>query len=137
MNTERLISKHPLNNGLILEFWEYSRPIAGDRWFVLIEVRIAIPIRTDTLPPELREQADQVREALGDETIFSHKDERNFISATEAPKILKDMQNRFLEMAPGYFGHMDFAARFIRGKFAEKQKLQRWQRLDTRQDDPS
>jgi len=137
MNTERLISKHPLNNGLILEFWDYSRPIAGDRWFVLIEVRIAIPIRTDTLPPELREQADQVREALGDETIFSHKDERNFISATEAPKILKDMQNRFLEMAPGYFGHMDFAARFIRGKFAEKQKLQRWQRLDTRQDDPS
>ena len=137
MNTERLISKHPLNNGLTLEFWDYSRPIAGDRWFVLIEVRIAIPIRTDTLPPELREQADQVREALGDETIFSHKDERNFISATEAPKILKDMQNRFLEMAPGYFGHMDFAARFIRGKFAEKQKLQRWQRLDTRQDDPS
>jgi len=140
MNTERLISKHPLNNGLTLEFWDYSRPIAGDRWFVLIEVRIAIPIRPDTLPPELREQADQVKEALGDKIIFSHKDERNFISATEAPKILKDMQDRFLDMAPGYFGHPDFAARFIRGKFAEKQELQRWQsrqRLDTRQGDHS
>ena len=137
MNSERLISRHPLNNGLTLEFWDYSRPIAGDRWFVLLEVRIAIPIRLDTLPPELRGQIDQVKETLGDEIIFSQKNERNFIAATEAPIILKDMQDRFLDMAPGYFGHMNFAARFIRGKFAEKLSLQRWQRLDTRQDDHS
>jgi hypothetical protein len=137
MNSERLISRHSLNNGLSLEFWDYSRPIAGDRWFVLLEVRIAIPIRPDTLPPELRGKADQVKEALGDEIIFSHKNERNFIAATEAPKILKNLQDSFLDMAPGYFGHPDFAARFIRGKFAEKQELQRWQRLDTRHDDHS
>ena len=137
MNSERLVSRHPLNNSLTMEFWDYSRPIAGDRWFVLLEVRIAIPIRPDTLPPELVGQADQVREALGDEIIFSHKDERNFIAATEASKILKDMQDRFLAKAPGYFGHPDFAAGFIRGKFAEKQELQRWQRLDTRQSDHS
>ena len=137
MNSEKLISRHPLNNGLVMEFWDYCRPIAGDRWFVLLEVRIAVPIRRDTLPPELRALTDQVKEALGDEIIFSHKDERNFIAATEAPKILKNMQGRFLDMAPGYFGHPDFAGRFIRGKFAEKQELQRWQRLDTRQDDNS
>jgi hypothetical protein len=137
MNSERLMSRHPLNDGLNLEFWDRSHPIAGDRWFVLLEVRIAIPIRPDTLPPELGGQADQVREVLGDEIIFSHKDERNFIAATEAPKNLKDMQDRFLAMVPGYFGHPDFAARFIRGKFVESQELQRWQRLDTRQGDHS
>ncbi len=102
---------------------------------MLLEVRIAIPIRPDTLPPELRGQADQVKEALGDEIIFSHKDERNFIAATEVPKLLKDRREGFLAKAPAYFGHPDFAARFIRGKFAEKQALQRWQRLDTRHDD--
>ncbi len=137
MNSARLLSRHPLNNGLTLEFWDYSRPIAGDRWFVLLEVRIAIPIRPDTLPPELRGQIDQVKETLGDEIIFSQKNERNFIAATEAPKILKNMQDSFLGMASGYFGHPDFAPRFIRGKFAQKQELQRWQRLDTRQDDHS
>jgi hypothetical protein len=79
--------RHPLNNGLTLEFWDYSRVIGGDRRFVLLEVRIAVPIRPDTLPPELREQVDQVKEALGDEIIFSHKNERNFIAATEAPEI--------------------------------------------------
>ena len=137
MNSERLLSRHPLNNGLTLEFWDYSRPIAGDRWFVLLEVRIVIPIQPDTLPPELRGQIDLVKETLGDEIIFSQKNERNFIAATEAPQILKNMQNSFLGMAPGYFGHPDFAPRFIRGKFAQKQELQRWQRLDTRQDDHS
>jgi hypothetical protein len=137
MNSARLLSRHPLNNGLTLEFWDYSRPLAGDRWFVLLEVRIAIPIRPDTLPSELRGQIDQVKETLGDEIIFSQKNERNFIAATEAPKILKNMQDSFLGMASGYFGHPDFAPRFIRGKFAQKQELQRWQRLDTRRDDHS
>jgi hypothetical protein len=137
MNSAKLMSRHLLNNGLTLEFWDYSRPLAGDRWFVLLEVRIAMPIRLDTLPPELRGQADQVKETLGDEIVFSQKNERNFIAATEAPKILKDMQASFLDMAPRYFGHPDFAPRFIRGKFAAKQELQRWQRLDTRQDDQS
>ena len=135
MNPEKFISRHLLNNGLTLEFWDYSRPIAGNRWFVLLEIRIAIPIRPDTLPPELRGQADQIREALGGEIIFSQKDERNFIAITEAPQILKNMQDRFLDMAPGYFGHPDFAAGFIRGEFVKKKELQRWQRLDTRQDD--
>jgi hypothetical protein len=131
------MSRHLLNNGLTLEFWDNSRPIAGARWFVLLEVRITIPIRPDTLPPELRGQANQVKEALVDEIIFSHKDEHNFIAATEASKILKDMQDRFLAKAPRYFGHPDFAAGFIRGKFAEKQELQRWQLLDNRQSDHS
>lgn len=120
---------------MTLEFWDYSRPIVGDRRFVLLEVRIAVPIRPDTLPPELRGQADQVKEALGDEIIFSTKNERNFIAATEAPKILQEMQDRFLDLAPAYFGHPDFAPRFIRVKFAANQALQRWQLLDTRQDE--
>jgi hypothetical protein len=44
------------------------------------------------------------------------------------------MQNRILALAPGYFGHRDFAARFIRVKFSERQKLEHWQGLDTRRE---
>ena len=98
------MSRHPLKNGLTLEFWDYSRPIAGDCWFVLLEVRIAIPIKLDTLPPELQGQADRVKETLGDEIILSQKTERNFIAALEAPKILQALQASFLDMAPRYFG---------------------------------
>ena len=132
MNSPRLLDRHPLDNGLTLEFWDHSRPVAGDRWFVSLSARIAIPVRADTLPPELKAHAAQVVEALGEEIIFSHTEERNFIAASEAPGLLKDMQERSLALAPRYFGHADFAARFIRKKFAELQELRQWQRLDNR-----
>ena len=132
MNSPRLLARHPLDNLLTLEFWDHSRPVAGDRWFVSLSARIAIPVRAERLPPELKAHAAQVVEALGEEIIFSHTEERNFIAASEAPGLLKDMQERILALAPGYFGHADFAARFIRKKFAELQELRQWQRLDTR-----
>jgi len=122
MNSARLMGRQALQNGLTLELWDHSRPIAGDRWYVLLEARIAVPVRIDTLPPELKPQAAQVMAALGDEIIFSQKDERNFIAASEAPTLLQEMQARVLALAPGYFGHADFAARFIRRKYAEQQK---------------
>jgi len=123
-NTPRLIARHPLNNGLTLEFWDHSRPVAGDRRYVLLETRITIPVRANTLPPELKPLADQVTGALGQEITFSQQDARNFIAASEAPEILQDMQDRILALAPGYFGHADFAARFIRRKYAEWQERQ-------------
>ena len=134
MNSPRLLARHTLDNGLSLEFWDLSRPLVGDRRFVCLEARIAIPVRAETLPPELKAQAAQVVEALGEEIIFSQRQERNFIAASEAPALLQDMQDRILALAPGYFGHVDFAARFIRKKCAELQELQQWQRLDTRGD---
>lgn len=134
MNSPRLLGRHPLENGLTLEFWDHSRPLVGDRWYVNLEARIAIPVRAETLPPELQAQADMVVEALGEEIIFSRKEARNFIAASEAPGLLQEMQDRILALTPGYFGHANFAAGFIRKKFAELQALRQWQRLDTRGD---
>jgi hypothetical protein len=127
INSARLIARHPLNNGLTLEFWDHSRPVAGDRRYVLLETRITIPVRADTLPPELQGLADQVIEALGQEITFSQQEARNFIGASEAPAILQDMQDRILALAPSYFGHADFAARFIRRTYAAYQERRRLQ----------
>jgi hypothetical protein len=132
MNSPRLVARHPLDNGLTLEFWDHSRPVAGDRRFVCLVARIAVPVRPETLPPELQTQADKVTGALGEEIIFSQEEARNFIAASEAPALLQDMQDRILALASGYFGHTDFAARLIRKKFAERQALEKWQQSDTR-----
>jgi hypothetical protein len=118
MNGARLMSRHALKNGLTLEFWDHSRPVAGDRWVVILETRIAIPVRADTLPPELQAYAAQVARALGEEVTFRQREERNFIAASQLPAVLKDMQDRMLALAPGYFGHADFAPRFIKKTYA-------------------
>ncbi len=114
MNSGRLLSRHPLSNGLTLEFWDHSRPVAGGRWFVLLETRITIPVKPETLPPELKPVANQVVQTLGSEIIFTQKEERNFIAASEFPVLMKDMQDRILDLSPRYFGHEDFAPKFIR-----------------------
>jgi hypothetical protein len=117
MDSGNLISRHLLPNGLTLELWDQSRPVAGNRWYTCLETRIIIPVRPN-LPPELKPRADQVVEALGEEVIFSRQEERNFIAASEFPAIFQDMQDRMLELAPGYFGHRDFAAKYIGKTYA-------------------
>jgi hypothetical protein len=131
-NSPSLLGKHVLDNGLTLELWDHSRPVAGDRWFVSLAVRIAIPVRDQMLPPELSGQAAAVLRALGEEIVFTRKEERNFIAASEAPVLLQDMHDRIMALAHSYFGRPDFAGRFIRQKFAAHQALRQWQRLDTR-----
>ncbi len=118
MDSARLVLRQPLPNGLTLELWDHSRPVAGDRWYTVLSTRIAIPVRADSLPPDLKPLADEVVRALGAEIIFSRKEDRNFIAASAHPSLLKDMQDRILQLAPGYFGHEDFAAKFIRKTYA-------------------
>lgn len=126
MGANKLLSSHELPNGLYLEVWDRSRPVAGDRWQVVLEGRIPIPVNGRTLPPELASKAEEVAAALGPELAFTRREERNFIAAGEVPAILEEMTARLLELAPGYLGHPDFAARFIRKKYKKYLDHQRW-----------
>ena len=119
MNPEKLLSRHLLNNGLTLELWDHSRTVAGDRWYLALEVRIAVPVEAANLPPALAPAEAEVRAALGPELIFSQKDERNFIAAPEVPRIKQEMESRALGLAHRYFGHPDFPRRLIAKKYAE------------------
>ena len=70
------------------------------------------------MPPDLKSQADEIVAVLGEEVAFSHQEERNFIAASDLPGVLQDMQERILQLVPGYYGHKDFAAKFIRKTYA-------------------
>jgi len=121
MNSGRLLCNEVLANGLRLEIWDHSRPVAADRWYTRVATRVIIPLREE-LPPELISRADEIVAALGEEVSFSHQEERNFIAASELPGVLQDMQDRILQLAPGYYGHKDFAGRFIRKTYAAYQE---------------
>jgi hypothetical protein len=119
MSPNKLLARHELPNGLILEVWDRSHPVAADRHRVVLEARIAIPVNGSALPPELASQAETVTAALGPELIFTRREERNFIPEAEVAVILDDMKTRLLTLAPAYLGHPEFAPRFIRQKYQE------------------
>jgi hypothetical protein len=124
MVTERLLLRQLLPNGLIMKFYDRSRPMAGDRWQVTLELRLPIPVSPANIPPELADRAQEVIEALGPEIIFTQQEVRYFIDAREVPACLEEMQTRLLEGLKGYLGHPEFAERYIRNKLAEHQKRQ-------------
>jgi len=131
MTTEKLLSRHPLDNGLTIEFWDLSRPMIGDRWIITLELRIAIRINAANLPPDLQAQEADIIKALGAEIVFSQRDERNFIDIKEFDAAMNEMVTRLLTLAPSYFGHPEFAGRLIRKRYAEFQEKQRWFRTKT------
>jgi hypothetical protein len=122
MNPEKLLSRHPLKNGLSLEFWDLSKPMVGDRWQVVVEARVAIAVTADTLPADLRPQAGQVMAALGEEVFFNKQEVRTFVAAGEMAAILKQIEEQLLASRRAYLGHPDFAPRFIRKKHGDQQR---------------
>jgi len=119
MTANKLLTRHELPNGLTLEVWDRSRPVAGDRHQVVLEARMSIPVNGATLPPELASRAEEVTAALGPELIFARREERNFIAEAEMAGMLDDMKTRLLTLGPLYLDHPDFAPRFIRQKYKE------------------
>ena len=124
MVTERLLLRQSLPNGLVMELYDHSRPMAGDRWQVTLELRLPIPVSPANMPPELADRGQEVIAALGPEILFTHEEVRYFINAREVPAYLEEMQTRLLEGLKGYLGHPEFVERYIRNKFAEHQERQ-------------
>jgi hypothetical protein len=128
MKPEKLRGQHELSNGLWLEIWDCSRPVAGDRWQVALEARINVPVNAANLPPELAPEESAVSKILGPEVVFRRREERNFISVEQVQEILEEMESRLLALATAYLGHQDFAPRIIRQKYAEALEKMAWQR---------
>jgi hypothetical protein len=122
--TESLLRRHHLPNGLTLEFHDLSRPMAGDRWQVVLEVRLPISVSAATLPPDLADRAQEVSAALGPEIVFRQQEVHYFIDRQEVPALLQEMQTRLWEGLQDYLGHPDFIGRYLRKKFAEYQARQ-------------
>ncbi len=126
MVMKNLLLRQNLPNGLVLEVYDLSRPMAGDRWQVVLEVRVPIPVTEAVLPADLKAQAPEVIEALGPEISFTQQEIHYFIDAREVPALLEEMQERLVQGLIEYLGHPDFAGRYLRKKFAEHQERLRW-----------
>jgi len=122
MAAKKHLSRHLLPNGLTVEFYDLSRPTAGDRWQVMVEARVAVPVSPEHLPPELRDRAEEVRAALGPEVSFIKQEIRNFIAVGEVPDLVQNIASQL------FLGHPEFAPRFLRKKYQEYCERQTWWR---------
>ena len=127
---EKLIKTVDLKNGLQLELLDTSRKIAGDRWQVILTIRINIPVRL--LSKDDNDQAElnveEIMSSLGESVCFEQKRERNFIDVNQKDEVLKKLVDSFIHSSIDYVSNPDFPKRYILRQLKENLKRKSWYR---------
>lgn len=101
--------------GLTLTAVDKSRPVAGDRWLIEVEVGadIALPARSDN--PDLA----LLQRAFGAQAPYRHAYKRNFVALEDKPGLIDWMLEQFEATVLPYLDRPDAASAILRSLAAE------------------
>ncbi len=121
---EKLIKTLELKNGLKLRIYDASRTMAGDRWRVSLIARMEIPVtnvleKNDSQP---NENANEIKDVLGERVIFEQKRDRIFVDINEKDSVFQEMHDLFLGSSMDYLSRETFPKRFILKTYKDKMK---------------
>lgn len=120
---DKQIDKIKLENGLTMELYDCSRPVAGDRWLVSLVARIEVEVKPEYFEgrhtPD--DPFDAIREAVGDKATYRYEKTRNFIAETEKDDVFKLIKERFLAASIGYLSSADFPRKLILMQYKKAQ----------------
>lgn len=119
------LQQRRLENGLILQFHDASRPLVGGRTQVRLILSIEIPVDMDHLGNTGEDSRDiqGFHEEFGDHIVFEQEHIRNFVPTEEVEPLLRAMIRDILASIGGYLSRPRFAERYLRIKLAAwKQK---------------
>ena len=126
--SERLLEKTTLPNGLILEIWDTSRPMAGDRWLVSLLAKVEV-----TVLPEYFSTLDDGEQAYqdlvathGNSLVFSQEKVRPFVDEKEIQDVLTRLCQRIKDNLVAYLGNPKFASLYVLKKYGDLQDRQDW-----------
>ena len=131
---QSLIKTMELSNGLKLDFYDISRKLAGDRWYVGMIAQIDIPL-TDSLLTNKQisnYSVEEIRNALGEAVRFQQKRERHYIDEREKDALLHGLMDSFIKSTLNYFSHPDFPDKYVLKEFQAYLKRQTWYQDDRR-----
>lgn len=108
----KMFEKITLDNGLVLEIWNYSRKLAGDRWLVGFLAQIGVE-------PSKEDFSDEKYyvlffEKTDGKVYYRYRKERTFIPEELVNEIFKNIKNNFLKAAIPYLSHPEFKDRLIK-----------------------
>jgi len=131
---QTLIKTIELGNGLKLEFYDISRKLAGDRWYVGVIARIDIPM-IDSLPTHQHlshYSVEELRTALGESVRFQQILERHYIDEREKDDLLNSLMNSFIKRTLKYLSLHDFPGKYVLKEFQAYRKRETWRQNDRR-----
>jgi hypothetical protein len=121
---QTFIKSMELSNGLKLYFYDISRKLAGDRWYVGLIARIDIPLIDSLLTNQhlSHYSVEEIRTALGESVRFQQKRERHYIDEREKDDLLNDLMDSFIKRTLNYLSLPDFPGKYILKEFQTYRK---------------
>ncbi len=125
---QTLIKSIELSNGLKLDFYDISRKLAGDRWYVGLIVRIDISLIDSLLTNQhlSHYSVEEIRNTLGESIRFQQKRERHYIDEREKDDLLNDLMDSFIKRTLSYLSLPDFPGKYILKEFQTYRKRKIW-----------
>ena len=125
---DKLIRTIDLKNGLQLEVLDSSHKIAGDRWQVVMTVRMNIPVKmlgpVNSNLPDLN--VDEIISLIGENVRFERKKERNFVDENRKEDVFNGLIDSFFHNSIDYVSNPNFPKRYILRQYKEHLKRRSW-----------
>lgn len=124
-----LLETRQLSNGTTLNLYDASRRQGADRWIVVMEARLEIPVDKTCFLPEQADglSLETVRQAIGSSVFYISRQERIFVPNEDKAGLLTALQVEFCRNAVPYLLHPAFPTRFIIKQYRARQKKRTWQ----------
>ena len=125
---EKLIKTMELKNGMTLNFYDASRPIAGDSWLISLIVRMEIPVVEALINDEGKsmDSVGEIKKVLGEKVLFEQKRDRIFVGESEKQTVFEEVYNFFIDSVLGYLSNKAFPKRYVLKKYREKVERESW-----------
>ena len=120
LNIMRLSEQIPLANGLKVEVWDKSVPIATDTTKVELLIRIEIELRSSYFTKP--EYFELVRQVLGPEIFFEYNKERSFVNNKKKDAVFQELLDAFKKDSVPYLSKPIFPRNFALSKYWDIQK---------------
>ena len=121
---EKPIETIPLDNGLELEIYDMSRPLAGDRWLVRLEALVNVDFEEEAF--ESLEDRDRIvavlRGIYGERVPYQYIQEKHFVDKSNKEKVLQQFVANVKESQVPYLGHPYFSKRFLLSRYRKLKK---------------
>lgn len=103
-----------LPNGLLLEVWDFSRKIAGDRLQVVLGCRISIRLERTFFPSDGQGESayKKLVSECGPVLSYEFADERNFVARQDLDSTWSTLFEEFKEASLNYLSHPRFGEKF-------------------------
>jgi hypothetical protein len=126
MKDKTIIKMLDLENNLCVKIYDGSKKLIGDRYQVIMDIEIEIPITHSVLENDHQLLSDikNLKSLLGDKVMFKKTRDKIFVDEKEKDNLLNTMIDSFVKDIIPYLSRPDFPVKFINKKYQEKLKKQ-------------